>query len=574
MNATKSPQIGASLGEQMRSFNRVFWLGNTMEMVERLAYYGLRAVVALYIVSALEDGGPQFTHIQKGSIFAIWAAIQSFVPIFTGGYADKYGYKLTVAISVAIKIVGYFVMAYAIDLAAITTGGSSSGVPGHDTVYWFFLVGAGLLALGTAVFKPGIQGIIALQLSNTNSSLGWSLFYQVVNVGGWLGPYLAGAMRVISWKWVFIACAIIVALNYLLLMTFPEPEKEQLGLEEAARVVNGPMDVLRVLWDSFIGICEPRLIAFLVIFSGFWAMFHQLFDLLPNYIEDWVDSSMLVSAMTSVTGIEAPKEWLGMVPPEHMININAMMCMLLAFIIGYWTGKVRSMTAMIAGIVVSAIAIYGIGVSTNGWWIVGCIATFSLGELMSSPTKMRYFASIAPPGKKGMYLGYVNATGGIGWALGSLIAGAMYEQSGDKVVLARRYLTDKLGQDAQTITAMAKTEIMPHLASLTNQSVDQARELLYTTYDPTYVWTHFALIGVVSMVGLICFDLITRLKMSSLTETSLLLVVMALTAGYTYGVKWMAVFCVMLIVYKIVESVRPEWLPQGQTPHGDSAAKA
>ncbi len=214
------------LGQQLKGFNRVFWIANNMEMIERLAYYGLRAVVALYIVEALEAGGPQFDQTDKGIIFAWWAAVQSFVPIFTGGFADKHGYKLTVAISVAIKIAGYLVMAYAIELGSLTTGGGSDGVAGHDAVFWWFMLGACLLALGTAVFKPGLQGIIALQLKASNASVGWSVFYQIVNVGGFLGPYLAGAMRLMAWRNVFLACAVIVALNWLVLLTFPEPDKE------------------------------------------------------------------------------------------------------------------------------------------------------------------------------------------------------------------------------------------------------------------------------------------------------------------------------------------------------------
>ena len=347
-----------SLKEQLKSFNRVFWLGNAIEMVERLAYYGLRVVVPLYIVLPLELGGPQFSQTQKGTIFAIWAAIQSFVPILTGGYADKFGYKLTVAVSTVIKIAGYLVMAYAIEIASALSGGASVGVPGHATTLVCFTVGAGLLALGTAVFKPGIQGIIALQLKESNASVGWSVFYQLVNVGGFLGPYLASVMRLMDWRYVFISCAVIISINFILLLTFAEPEREK-STEDLAReavetddgVLGAILRFFKVLWDGVIGVFEPRLAAFLVVFSGFWAMFHQLFDLLPNYISDWVDTSMITSALVapifSVFGADIPAEWANQVPPEQMINLNAGMCMLLAFIVGYYTGKVRSMTAMI-----------------------------------------------------------------------------------------------------------------------------------------------------------------------------------------------------------------------------------
>jgi len=551
-----------SLGDQFRAFGRVFWIGNSMEMIERLAYYGLRAVVALYIVVALEDGGPEFSQVDKGIIFAWWAAVQSFVPIFTGGFADRYGYKVTVGISIAVKIAGYLVMAYAIELGAMTSAGASVDVAGHGHVYGWFLAGACLLALGTAIFKPGIQPIIALQLKASNASLGWSVFYQIVNVGGFLGPYLAGAMRLMSWRYVFISCAVIVAVNWLVLLTFDEPDQEKVD-------DYGSTDTFasfKVLWESFIGICEPRLMGFLVIFSGFWAMFFQLFDLLPNYIDDWVDSrglsEGLVAPLFGLFGSELPEAWNGLVPPEHMININAGMCMTLAFAIGFLTGKVRSMTAMVSGILIAAAAIYGLGVSNNGWWIIFCIASFSIGELMSSPTKMRYFSSIAPPGRKGMYLGYVNATGGIGWALGALIAGEMYEANGDKVVLARRHLVDELGQNADAVAELAKSDVMPRLAEVAGTSVWDAQQMLFSTYDPSTIWTHFAIIGLASMGGLIAFDVITRFKVQG--EPYLLTAIVFGLSWFTYGLQWAAIFSAMMALYMVVQRLKPEWLPQGQ----------
>lgn len=550
----------AGLFEQILGFNRVYWIANVMEMFERLAYYGLRTVLPVYMVLSVEAGGPEFDHIQKGQIYAYWALVQSGLPVFTGGYADRYGYKLTVAIAIAVKMVGYLVMAYAVELALVATGGSSAGVPGHVAVFWIFTVGALLLAGGTAIFKPGLQGIIGLQLTEENSSVGWSVFYQIVNVGGFLGPFLAGWMRLMDWKYVFISCAVIVALNYVFLLAFPEPEKE-LPEEEDGGVIEAIADVFVVLWNSTIGICEPRLMAFLVVFSGFWAMFHQLFDLLPNYIDDWVDSSGAASVVAWAFG-GIPEEWGGMLPQEYMININAGMCMLFAFLIGYLTGKVRSMTAMIAGIFVASTAIWGLGVSTDGWVILFAIASFSFGELMASPTKMRYFSNIAPPGKKGLYLGYINATGGIGWFLGSLIAGAMYEEHGDKVVLARRYLVDELQQPALTVADMPKDQVVPHLAEALQTTEAGVRGVLMDLYDPSFIWTHFALIGFVSMIGLIVFDLITRAQ--SRWEPGALMVLTLLVSAYTYGLVPAVVFVGLMGVYTLLDAFLPQALPTGQ----------
>ncbi len=549
--------------EQLRSFNRVYWIANLMEMFERLAYYGLRTVLPVYMVLSVEAGGPQFDHIQKGAIYAWWALVQSGLPVFTGGYADRYGYKLTVAVAIAIKMVGYLVMAYAVDLALLSSGGASAGVPGHPHTFAIFLVGSLALAAGTAVFKPGLQGIISLQLHDRNASVGWSVFYQIVNVGGFLGPFLAGYMRLLAWRWVFISCALIVALNYVFLLVFPEPAKEP---EPDRSDTDGVRGFFLVLWRSTIGICEPRLMAFLVVFSGFWAMFHQLFDLLPNYIDDWVDSrgvaQTVARPLLQLFGGDLPPAWGGHLPQEYMINLNAGMCMTFAFLVGYLTGKVRSMTAMIAGIFVASAATFSLGLSTDGWWVLLAIAGFSLGELMSSPTKMRYFSSIAPPGKKGLYLGYINATGGIGWFLGSFIAGELYETRGDKVVLARRYLVEELHRPVAAVEALPKDDVLPQLATALQTDLEGVRALLFDTYDPSFVWTHFALIGLASMVGLIVFDRITH--SAHRAEPYLLLALTGALATYTYGVRVALFFVALMALYMVLERFAPEFLPSGQ----------
>lgn len=561
MAAPENDASTLSLGEQFGTLNRVFWIANTMEMVERLAYYGLRTVLPIYMVLSVAQGGPEFDHIQKGTIFAWWAAMQSFLPVFTGGYADRYGYKLTVGVAIAIKVLGYLIMAFAVDIGGAISGGASATMPGHPAVYWSFLVGALFLAAGTAIFKPGLQGILAVQLNKDNASLGWALFYQLVNVGGFLGPYLASAMRLLDWKWVFVSCAVIVCFNYALLLSFGEPDKE---------VVEGEGEgggFLWTLWSSFIGICEPRLMSFLVVFSGFWMMFYQLFDLLPNFITDWVDSSAvldgLVAPLFGLFGAGVPEEWAGQVPAEQMINLNAGMIMLLAFAMGYVTGKVRSMTAMIIGILVSAGAIAGLGLSHSGWYVLAAIALFSIGEMWASPTKMRYFASIAPPGKKGLYLGYVNATTGIGWFIGSLVAGELYQTGGDPTVLGRKWLTSEGGLTPDAVTALGKDDVLPRIAEAAGTDLMGARALLWDLYDPQTIWFRFAAIGIVSMIGLIAFDQIARrdLKAEPFLQMALTFVV----ALVSYGPMWGGVFVALMGLWLLLDKQAPHLLPSASS---------
>jgi len=100
-----------SLRKQLASMSRPFWMVNIMEMLERLAYYGVRVVIPIYIAQADEIGGLHFSQTDKGIIFLWWAVVQSLTPMFSGGFADRYGYKKTIAVSIAIKAIGYILMA-------------------------------------------------------------------------------------------------------------------------------------------------------------------------------------------------------------------------------------------------------------------------------------------------------------------------------------------------------------------------------------------------------------------------------------------------------------------------------
>jgi MFS family permease len=544
--------------------SKVFKLANLMEVFERLAYYGLRTVLPVYMVLSLEEGGPQFDHVQKGFIYGWWALVQSLVPIVAGGVADRYGYKKTVAVSIAIKAAGYLVMAWCVELGATLSGGASVGQPGHVWVLAVFMTGALLLAFGTAVFKPGLQSMIQLSMPEGTKTTGWAVFYQIVNVGGFLGPFLAGVMRLIAWRYVFISCALIVCLNYILLLTFTEPKRTGKGFGDAS--------LASVAWQSLVGVFQPRLFCFIVLFSGYWLMFFQLFDILPNFIEDWVDTSGPLNSVAKpfieFFGGTVPEEWHNSLPQEYMINVNAGVCMLLAFLAGYLTSRMRAVTAMVIGIGISCVAIYSLGLSMNGWYTVMAIAGFSIGEITASPRKAEYLASLAPKGREGLYLGYVNATQAIGWSLGSILAGRLYESGGDKVVLARRMLVDKFTLDPAAVKAMAKTEVVPKLAELLSTDAEGVRIVLWEAYDPQSMWLVFALIGASSMVCLMIYGKLVKVLPAEKDWAFA-----ALALAYTWAVhdqhsftsfpKYAVGFGVGLGFYFVVRKFKPEWIPEG-----------
>jgi len=458
-----------TMAEQLRELPRAFWMLNLMEMFERLAYYGVRVVIPIYIAQADEINGLHFTQSQKGFIFMLWALVQTGVPIFSGGFADRYGYKRTIAVSIAIKVVGYLLMA-------------------TQREFWPFTIGCLVLALGTAIFKPGLQGSMLQQLDKRNSSIGWGAFYMLVNIGGFLGPPLAHFLYGVSWPAVFYGCAAIVSLNFAMLLTYPSIA--------AGGVQSG--GVLRVARTTLRNLARPRLALFILIMSGFWLMFNQLFDMLPNFIVDWVDSSAIVRALhlPAMFTTETPRGT--MIAQEWMINANSFLIIVCVVWISHLVARMRRVHSIVAGIAVSSIGLMLAGFTMSGTACVVAILLFSVGEMLASPKMLDYLGVIAPEGQKALYMGYANMPQAIGWAYGSFLGGQVYDTMGDKANLALRYLQEHGGLDV----GVDRTIAMATLQRALHLDAGAATRLLWSTYDPWRLWLPFAAIGIASAIGI------------------------------------------------------------------------
>jgi len=460
------------LFEQLLELPRAFWMLNVMEMLERLAYYGVRVVIPIYIAQADEIHGLHFTQIQKGQIFGLWALVQTGVPIFSGGFADRYGYKKTIAVSIAIKMVGYLLMA--------TQRG-----------FWPFTIGCLVLAFGTAIFKPGVWGSLQRSLNNENSSVGWGMFYMLVNIGAFFGPPLAHFLYGWSWPTVFYGCTVIVSLNFFMLLTYP-------SVDAGADRKNS---VWRTAWITLSNLFEPKLLLFILIMSGFWLMFMQLFDMLPNFIVDWVDSSSLVRLLHLPGFVTTATPRGPMLAQEWMINLDAFLIIGLVVWISHLVSHMRRVHSIFIGIVVASIGLFVAGMTMSATICLLGIAVFAVGEMLSAPKMNDYLGIIAPEGKKGLYMGYANMPTAIGWYFGSMIAGYVYDGMGDKANLALRYLEEHHIGSAGVTREVA----MVALQNATHLGPGPATQLLWTAYHPDRLWYPFAAVGIASAVGIFIY---------------------------------------------------------------------
>jgi proton-dependent oligopeptide transporter, POT family len=480
-------------GFTLLGFNFPFWMLCSIEMWERLAYFAVRSVVAIYIMQADEPGGLHFTAEMKGTIYAWWFIFQSVFPMFTGGFADRYGYKKTLFFAVTMNIVGYVMMAYM-------------------TSYFGFFSGILVLATGTAFFKPALQGSLAASVSEKNSSMGWGIFYWVVNIGAVTAPQLAGAIRTVSWRYLFLASAAITALNYLMMLTFKDVPS---GADKT-------LSPLKVFARTMRNILEPRLIAWLLIMSCFWLMMYQLWDLHPNFITDWVDSSAIVEALPIPSFWTHETDRGVQVLQENLINLNAALIVLCMIPVSWLVRRMRTLSAMVIGMTVATVGVVVAGWTPSGWIFLLGVVFFSFGEMLTGPKKQEYLGLIAPPGKKGLYLGYVNIPVGIGGFAGSKLAGYLYGHHGDKSVLAQKYLLEHTSHgegktwngdpDAlASVVGVERTEAMLTLQQHLGVDAASATTLLWETYSPhMWVWLPIASIGAVAVVSLMIFNLMAR----------------------------------------------------------------
>jgi len=469
-----------------------------MEMWERLAYYGTRVVLPIYIAQADEPGGLHFTQADKGTIYAWWAIVASGVPMVSGGFADRYGYKKTIAVSATINIMAFVLMANMRSFAG-------------------FFAACLLLGLGTALFKPGLQGTLAQSMTKKNSSVGWGLFYWLVNVGAAIGPPFAGFMHLLGWKFVFYGCAGITSLNYLMLLTYPAVES---GADKTR-------NLLKVVKDTFANILDGRLIAVIAIFSGFWMMLYQLWDFMPNFYADWIDSSGLVAKASWL-----PSSWLQetsrgvQLKQENALNLNAVLIVLFVVPMSFLVRRLRVLSAMTIGIVIATIGTLVYGTSPSVYVLFLGIALFSTGEMLTGPKKTEYFSLIAPKGKKALYLGYVNIPVAIGQALGAKIVGALYGTHGEKATLALRYLAEKTNyvqsqrpgsgpwdgnfEHLAAYVGIDRSKAADTLASVLGTDGHAVNQLLWDTYKPYQVWLPFAAVGLCSLIGMLVFSRMSK----------------------------------------------------------------
>ena len=425
--------LAERLQEVRTGFEPPFWVANITEIFERLAYYGAFASLALYLQEKLN-----FSTEQTGTLTGLFGGMVWFLAIFGGAAADRLGFRRALSVAYLVLSMAYFLIG---SIAAPWLA------PARNALPLSLFVGAILIlpALGISLVKPCVVGTTARASKESVRSLGYSIYYTMVNIGGALGPLFASwAHRNLGVENVYRVSAVSVLLMFfVVLIFFREPRKAgdapPPSIGTVARnfctVLGNYKLVLPVLlfalmlrivlfflpgwnvpWWIWVGLAVlvlagmSRFMWFLIIFTGFWVVFWQQYISLPGYLHNYVSSTADVEKILVTDGV-------------------TVIC--LTVLVNYLIRKIPAFQAVILGTLITSLSWLILAFRPSVWAAVLSLFVLALGEITQQPRYYEYISRLAPPGQQGTYMGFAFLPIGIGSLIGGWFGGSLMHHYGE-----------------------------------------------------------------------------------------------------------------------------------------------
>lgn len=444
-----------------KKFSQAFWTANTVELLERMAYYSVFIVITLYLSKVMG-----FSDLEAGLISGLFSGALYLLPTFAGAYADKIGFRKSMLVAFLLLTIGYFglgILPTLLESAGLVEYGMETTFTGlrESNLRWTIIPVMIIIIVGGAFIKSIISGTVAKETTPDTRAKGFSLFYMMVNIGSFTGKLVVEPIRR------GLGSEGLVILNYfsaivtfvaLMIVFFMYKTTHHAGEGKSFREIG--RGLLKVLSNS-------RLIVLTLILSGFWMVYYQLYATMPKYV-------------IRMAGEDSTPAWYA--------NVNPLVVVLLVNFVTNLMKKRTAVTSMAVGMLLMPIsamlmasgnmidhAIFGL--NPIAFMMVVGIAVQALAETFISPRYLEYFSMQAPKGDEGMYLGFSHINSFIASILGFGLSG---------------YLLGKYCPD-------------PSLFA-THEAWQEA------TANAHYIWFYFAAIGLVSALALFVFGYFTRKK--------------------------------------------------------------
>ncbi len=432
-------------------FPRSFWVANTIELFERAAYYGMFITLTLYLTN--EVG---FTDVESGWVAACFAGFIYLAPTFTGALADKLGFRNALLLAFALLTGGYALLgALQLKLTAV--------------------ISLLLIMLGGSFVKPIITGTVAKASDTANRARAFSIFYQIVNIGAFIGKTVAKPLRTeLGLKYInFYSAMMAVCALILVIILYRNLDTKGMG-KTFGESWQGLLTVLK----------NTRFMLLILIVAGFWTIQGQLYATMPKYA-------------LRMIGEHAAPEWLA--------NINPLVVVLFVVGIIHLTRNIRPVGSIAISLFIIPLSALSIALSpvlesytgqsvSFGWFslhpitvmlIIG-IALQGLAECFLSPRFLEYASKQAPPGEVGLYMGYSHLHTFFAWLFGFAVSG---------------YLLEAFCPDPAKMPAAVQEQRLQALAN--------GAPMPDAWAHAHYIWYVFAGIGLLAFVCLLIYRRVT-----------------------------------------------------------------
>ena len=385
----------------------------TTEMWERFSYYGMRALLVLYMtkyllipehsgnvlgLAGLKRGleavfGPLDVQPFSSQIYGLYTALVYLTPVFGGLLADRVlGQRRTVIIGAILMAVGHFLMA----------------------VEQLFLFALAALILGNGAFKPNISTQVGglYPPGDRRRDRAYSIFYVGINVGAFLAPLVCGTLgEQAGWHYGFAAAGVGMLIGLAIyLYAMPLLPPDELQKARAAHVEKRPLD--RGQWRA--------VAALLVLFvpnTLFWATYEQA----GNTIALWADANTDRAINLFFWAGEIPTTWFQAFNPFMIFAFTP-------FVVALWTRQAARGTepstiskmalgclGVAAANLIMALAAFQAGGGKASWlWLFWYFAVVTVGELYLSPVGLSLVTKVAPARILSMMMGVWLATSFVG----------------------------------------------------------------------------------------------------------------------------------------------------------------
>ena len=372
-------------------FERPFWVANLSELFERLSYYAAFASLARYLHETLN-----FPTERAADLTGLFGGLVWFLAIFGGAIADRLGFRRALSFAYMLLAGSYFLLG---------SLGAPWLAPIRNAIPLIALVTVVLMlpAFGIALVKPCVVGTTARASRENVRSIGYSIYYTLVNIGGALGPFVASWVhKNMSVENVFRVAAVSVFLMFFaVLLFFKEPqrsnEKQTASLAETLRNFG------KVL-------VNPKFMLFLLIFSGYWIVYWQEFITLPIYVHDYISSTA---------------------DTEKMLITGPLLVIALTVAVSVLTQKIPAFRAVVLGTLISMVAFAIVALHSSVIAAYATLVVVALGELTQQPRYYDYISRLAPAGQQGTYMGFAFLPLGIGSFVAGRIGGQLLHHFGE-----------------------------------------------------------------------------------------------------------------------------------------------